>query len=163
MSDMRARIDQLVLPLLAVLVLVALPSSGLSQGYPNSNVRLIVPNPPGGITDAIGRILAQGLTERWRQSVLVENRPGGSTAVGTLAVERAQPDGYTLLVTSDATFTANPHLTEKLTYSPKNLLPIAMLAGITPMLVVNSGLPVKSVRELVAYGKANPGKLNYGS
>ncbi|CAN0455501.1 unnamed protein product, partial [Phaeothamnion confervicola] len=108
-------------------------------------------------------ILAQGLTEKWGQSVLVENRPGGSTAIGTVAVERAAPDGHTLLVTSDATFTANPHLTSKLTYNPKNLVAIAMLAGITPMLVVNAELPVKNVKEFVEYTKARPGKLNYGS
>jgi tripartite-type tricarboxylate transporter receptor subunit TctC len=143
--------------------LLAMPGAVRAQGYPNANVRLIVPNPPGGVTDALARILAQGLTERWGQSVLVENRAGGSTAIGTVAVERAAPDGYTLLVTSDATFTANPHLTEKLTYSPKNLLAIAMLASITPMLVVNAELPVKNVKDLIEYTKARPGKLNYGS
>lgn len=152
----------LVTPL-ALMAWLAAPLAVDAQGYPASGVRLIVPNPPGGVTDAIARLLGQGLSERWKQPVTVENRPGGSTAIGTLAVERAPPDGLTLLVTSDATFTANPHMTEKLTYSPKNLVAIAMLCGVTPMLVINSVLPVKNVKELIGHAKAEQGKLNYGS
>lgn len=149
--------------LLALMACLAEPLAAAAQGYPASGVRLIVPNPPGGVTDAVARLLGQGLSERWKQPVTVENRPGGSTAIGTLAVERAAPDGLTLLVTSDATFTANPHMTEKLSYSPKNLVAIAMLCGVTPMLVVNSALPAKNVKELIAHAKAEKGKLNYGS
>lgn len=149
--------------LAALAMSVAVSSAGLAQGYPSSGVRVIVPNPAGGVTDALARILAQGLTERWKQAVTVENRPGGSTAIGTLAVERAEPDGHTLLVTSDATFTANPHMTAKLSYTPSNLVAIALLAEITPMMVINASLPVKTVQEFIAHTKANPGKLNYGS
>lgn len=149
--------------LLALTGCLAEPLAARAQGHPASGVRLIVPNPPGGVTDAIARLLGQGLAERWKQPVTVENRPGGSTAIGTLAVERAAPDGLTLLVTSDATFTANPHMTDKLSYSPKNLVAIAMLCGVTPMLVVNSALPVKNVKELIDLAKAQQGALNYGS
>ncbi len=148
---------------LSVLILGQVTSQSQAQSYPASGVRIIVPNPPGGVTDAIARILGQGLSERWNKPVTVENRPGGSTAIGTLAVERAAPDGLTLLVTSDATFTANPHMSEKLTYTPKNLVAIAMLCGVTPMLVVNSALPVKNIKDLVEYAKVQQGKLNYGS
>ncbi|MEQ1717822.1 MAG: tripartite tricarboxylate transporter substrate binding protein, partial [Hyphomicrobium sp.] len=160
---MRGPDSRCALAVMALAMALVFPDAARAQAFPTSNVRLIVPNPPGGATDTLARILAQGLTERWGQSVLVENRPGGSSAIGTLAVERAAPDGYTLLVTSDATFTATPHLAEKLTYSPGNLVAIAMLAGITPMLAVNAELPVKTVKELVDHLKTRPGKLNYGS
>jgi tripartite-type tricarboxylate transporter receptor subunit TctC len=94
---------------------------------------------------------------------VVENRPGGNYGVGAQAVERAPADGLTLLVAPDSTFTANPALFSKLIYDPDAFTPIAVLCRATPMLMVNPSLPVKSVSELVAYAKANPGKLSYGS
>jgi tripartite-type tricarboxylate transporter receptor subunit TctC len=139
------------------------PSTSHAQTYPSGPVKLIVPVPAGGVTDIMARIVAQRLTDPWGQSVVVENRPGGNTGVGAQAVERSPADGHTLLVTSDATFTANPILFSKLSYDPKQFTPIIALCRTTPMLIVHPSVPVKSVQELIAYAKANPGKLTYGS
>jgi tripartite-type tricarboxylate transporter receptor subunit TctC len=133
------------------------------QSFPTAPVRFVVSTPAGGVNDLIARLVADGLSPRWGQPVIVENRPGGNNAVGAVAVERAAPDGHTLLVTPDTTFTANPHTIERLAYTPKNFAPIVVLCSITPMLVVNDALPIKSVKELIAYAKSEPGGLSYGS
>jgi tripartite-type tricarboxylate transporter receptor subunit TctC len=133
------------------------------QSFPKAPVRFVVSTPAGGVTDVIARLVADGLSARWGQPVIVDNRPGGNHAVSALAVERSAPDGYTLLVTSDTTFTANPHMIERLAYTPRNFTPIMVLCSITPMLVVNDALPIKSVKELIAYAKSKPGGLSYGS
>jgi len=134
-----------------------------AENYPNGPVKLIVPIPAGGLTDVMARIVGQRLQEIWGQPVVVENRPGGNSGVGALAVERSPVDGLTLLVAPDSTFTANPALFSKLIYEPDDFTPIAVLCRGTPMLVVHPSLPVKTVSDLVAYAKANPGKLSYGS
>jgi tripartite-type tricarboxylate transporter receptor subunit TctC len=99
----------------------------------------------------------------WGQTVVVENRPGGNSGVGAQAVERSPPDGLTLLVAPDSTFTANSALFSKLIYDPDGFTPISVLCRGTPMLIVHPSMPVKTVPELIAYAKANPGKLSYGS
>ena len=142
---------------------MAFATTASAQNYPSGPVKLIVPVPAGGVTDVMARIVGQRLQELWGQTVVVENRPGGNYGVGAQAVERAPPDGLTLLVAPDSTFTANPALFSKLIYDPDAFTPIAVLCRATPMLMVNPSLPVKSVSELVAYAKANPGKLSYGS
>ena len=142
---------------------VAFAATASAQNYPSGPVKLIVPVPAGGVTDVMARIVGQRLQELWGQTVVIENRPGGNYGVGAQAVERAPPDGLTLLVAPDSTFTANPALFSKLIYDPDAFTPIAVLCRATPMLMVNPSLPVKSVSELVAYAKANPGKLSYGS
>ena len=109
----------------------------------------------------MARVIGQRLQEIW--GVVVENRPGGNSGVGAQAVERAPPDGLTLLVAPDATFTANPALFSKLIYDPTTSRPSRCSARGTPMLIVYPSLPVKTVPELIAYSKANPGKLSYGS
>jgi tripartite-type tricarboxylate transporter receptor subunit TctC len=134
-----------------------------AENYPSGPVKLIVPIPAGGLTDVMARIVGQRLQEIWSQPVVVENRPGGNSGVGALAVERSATDGLTLLVAPDSTFTANPALFSKLIYDPADFTPIAVLCRGTPMLVVHPSLPVKTVPDLVAYAKANPGKLSYGS
>ena len=126
-------------------------------------MRLIVPTSPGGVTDTMARIVAQRLTETLGQTVIVDNRAGGNGSVGAIAVAHAPPDGLTLLVTSDATITANPSLSSKLGYSAKDFTPIIVLCRGTPMLVVNATVPANSVKELIALAKAKPGTLNYGS
>jgi tripartite-type tricarboxylate transporter receptor subunit TctC len=133
-----------------------------AQTYPNGQVRIIVPTSPGGVTDTMARIVAQRLSESLGQTVIVDNRPGGNGSIGAVAVAHAPPDGLTLLVTSDATITANPSLF-KLPYSAKDFTPIAVLCRGTPMLVVNAAVPAHSVAELIALAKAKPGALNYGS
>jgi tripartite-type tricarboxylate transporter receptor subunit TctC len=141
----------------------AFAAAGAAQNYPSGPVKLIVPIPAGGVTDVMARIVGQRLQEIWGQTVVVENRPGGNSGVGAQVVERSPPDGLTLLVAPDSTFTANPALFSKLIYDADAFTPIAVLCRATPMLMVHPSLPVKTVSELVAYAKANPGKLSYGS
>src|SRR5689334_11089918 len=145
------------------LAIVLCAAQASAQNYPSGPVKLIVPVPAGGVTDVMARVIGQRLQDMWGQSVVVENRPGGNTGVGAQAVERAPADGLTLLVSADSTFTANPALFSKMVYNPDNFTPIAVLCRGTPMLMVHPSVPVKSVSELVAYSKANPGKLSYAS
>ncbi len=147
----------------AYLVLAMVATAASAQTYPSGPVKLIVPIPAGGITDVMARVIGQRLQEMWGQAVVVENRPGGNSGMGAQAVERAAADGLTLLVAPDSTFTANPALFSKLIYDPDGFTPIAVLCRGTPMLIVHPSLPVKTVPELIAYAKANPGKLSYGS
>ena len=144
-------------------VLAVFATAASAQNYPSGPVKLIVPIPAGGVTDVMARVIGQRLQEIWGQTVVVENRPGGNSGVGAQAVERAPADGLTLLVAPDATFTANPALFSKLIYDPDDFTPISVLCRGTPMLIVHPSLPVRTVPEFVAYAKANPGKLNYGS
>jgi tripartite-type tricarboxylate transporter receptor subunit TctC len=146
----------------SALVFASTIASAAAQGYPNGQVRLIVPTSPGGVTDTMARIVAQRLGEMGH-TVVVDNRGGGNGSVGAIAVAHAPPDGLTLLVTSDATITANPSLSSKLGYSAKEFTPIMVLCRGTPVLVVNGTLPANSVQELIALAKREPGKLNYGS
>jgi tripartite-type tricarboxylate transporter receptor subunit TctC len=145
------------------LLAAAFAGSACTEGYPNSQIRLIVPTSPGGVTDVMARIVAKGLGENLKETVIVDNRPGGNGSVGAIAVAHSPPDGLTLLVTSDATITANPLLSSKLGYQANEFTPIIVLCRGTPVLVVNSKVPAKNVNELIALAKAEPGKLNYGS
>jgi tripartite-type tricarboxylate transporter receptor subunit TctC len=148
---------------LLAIALAALPSSALSQAYPSKAVRMIVPFPAGGSTDIVGRTVAQKLSEMWGQPVVVDNRPGGGTTIGTDAVAKAAPDGYTLLVTP-APFTINPSLLARLPYDAlADFAPITLINTTPLVVVVNPGVPAKSVKELIALAKARPGKLNFGS
>ena len=134
-----------------------------AQSYPNGQVRLIVPTSAGGVTDTMARIVAQRLSEQLNQTVVVDNRPGGNSSVGAVAVARSPADGLTLLVTSDATITANPYLSSRLPYAAKDFTPIIVLCRGTPMLVVNASVPANDTKGLIALAKAKPGTLNYGS
>jgi tripartite-type tricarboxylate transporter receptor subunit TctC len=145
------------------LLLAFFTGSADAQTYPNGQVRIIVPTPAGGVTDTMARIVAQRLGEDLNQTVIVDNRPGGNGGVGAQAVERSPADGLTLMVTSDATITANPFLSSKLIYDASAFTPIIVLCRGTPVLVVNSSVPAKSTQELIALAKAKPGSLNYGS
>jgi tripartite-type tricarboxylate transporter receptor subunit TctC len=141
--------------------LTALPAA--AQNYPAKAVRMIVPYAPGGGVDIMGRITATRLSERLGVQVVVENRGGGGTVIGTDAVAKAPADGYTLLFGNPA-LSANPALNDKLPYDTlKQLAPVAMVAASFNVLVVHPSLPVKSVRELVAMAKSKPGQLNYAS
>ncbi|HEY7298251.1 MAG TPA: tripartite tricarboxylate transporter substrate binding protein [Xanthobacteraceae bacterium] len=152
-----------LLPL--VLYAAAAANTAQAQTYPTKPVRLVVPFAAGGITDVIARALAQRLTEAWKQQVFVDNRPsGGSGQVGTEYAARSAPDGYTLLLTADATFVTNPHVYSNLSYDPiKDFVPITGL-GISPQaLVVHPSVPAHSVRELIELGRAKRGDINYGT
>ncbi len=132
--------------------------------YPSRPVRIVVPYSAGGITDILGRALAQKLSEAWGQPVIVENKPAGGGLVGVEYVAKSPPDGYTLLVSADATFVTDPYTHSKLPYDPINdFAPITGL-GISPQaLVVHPSVPVKTFADLIALGKQKPGVLNYGT
>jgi tripartite-type tricarboxylate transporter receptor subunit TctC len=147
----------------AAFALSAAPSFA-QQDYPNRPVRLIVPYPPGGPTDIMGRLVSEVLTKRLGQNVVVDNRGGAATAIGAEMAARAQPDGYTLLLSSETTFAVNPALREKLSYSPaRDFAPVSLLTTQPYVLAVSPSVSANSVSQLVAYAKANPGKLRYGS
>lgn len=148
----------------AALLLACLPLSLYAQvAYPNKPIRMIVPYPPGGPTDVLGRIVAQKLSESLGQQVLIENRPGASGMIGAEMVAKAAPDGYTLLANASI-HVINPSLYPKMNFDAlRDFAPVSLIAQVPLILVVNPGLPAKSVQELIALGKAQPNLLNFGS
>ena len=143
---------------------VVAPFATGQSTYPTRPVRLVVPFPAGGTTDIIARATAQKLSEAWGQQVIVDNRPGAGGNVGSELVAKSAPDGYTLLMGTVGTHAINPSLYAKMPYDHvKDFVPVILVAGVPNVLVVNPELPVKSVPELIAYAKANPGKLNFAS
>ena len=135
-----------------------------AQSFPARPAKIIVPFPPGGPLDTVGRALAQGLTERWGQAVVVENKPGAGGNIGADFVAKSAPDGYTVVMGALSTHAVNPSLYAKLPYDAQNdFAPITLVAVTPNVLVVNPSLPVKSVGELVAHAKAHPGQLSFGS
>jgi tripartite-type tricarboxylate transporter receptor subunit TctC len=145
-----------ILPCLAI-------TTAEAQPYPARAVRLVVPFSAGGSTDIIGRTVGQKLSEMWSQPVIVDNRPGGSTTIGTDVVAKSPPDGYTFLITP-APFAIVPGLIAKLPYDPAKAFEPITLINTTPLVViVNPGVPAKSVKELIALAKKKPGALNFGS
>ncbi len=152
-----------LLPLLTAVGLFLLATTTANaQTYPSRAVRVVVPFPPGG-TDFIGRVVCQKLNEAWGQPVVVENRPGGTTVIGTDIVAKAPPDGYTLLVTP-VPFAIVPSISPKLPYDPlKDFEPIALF-NITPLVfVVNPVVPARSIKDLIALARAKPGLLNFAT
>jgi tripartite-type tricarboxylate transporter receptor subunit TctC len=140
--------------------LAALSRGAKAQAYPARPVRIIVPVPPGGGMDAVARQLGQLLSERLGQPVLIENRPGGGTNIGTEAVVRSAADGYTLLLASLSNV-INATLYEKLNYNfIRDIAPVASIAGGPFVMVVNPSVPAKTVPEFIAHAKAHPGKIN---
>src|SRR5207253_5101461 len=134
-----------------------------AQAYPAKPIRLVVGLAPGGATDIMARTLAPALGDELGQPVVVDNRPGAAGSIGAAAVAKAPPDGYTLFLASSS-FTSNAVLEKNSAYDPlRDFAPITNVASGPFLLVVRSSLPVNSVAELIAYAKANPGKLNYAS
>jgi tripartite-type tricarboxylate transporter receptor subunit TctC len=135
-----------------------------AQSYPDRAVRIIVPFAPGGSTDIVARITAQKLTERLRQSVVIDNRGGGGGNIGSELIAKAPPDGYGLLIGTVGSLTINPSLYKKMPYDPlKDLTPLAYLGSTPNILVVHPSLPARSVKELIALARSKPGQLNYAS
>src|SRR5689334_14059953 len=150
--------------LLGVAAASALPLSAAAQPFPAKPAKLIVPFPPGGPLDTTGREIAQKLGEMWGQSVIVENKPGAGGNIGADFVAKSPPDGYTIVMGALSTHAVNPSLYPKMPYdAKKDFAPITLVAITPNVLVVNPSLPVHSVKELIAYAKAHPGKLSFGS
>ena len=149
---------------LSTLVGLAWPDALHAQTYPARSVTIVVPNAAGGGTDTVARLIGDQLAKQLGQSFVVENRTGGGMLVGTTAVAKAVPDGYTLLMGLNGNLAVNPSLFAKLPYDAvADFTPVAMLAEYPFLVVVNNELPVTSIKELVAYLKANPGKIDYAS
>ena len=135
-----------------------------AQNYPTRPIRIIVAYTPAGTTDILARAVGQKMTEAWGQTVIVDNRPGANGNIGTEISAGATPDGYTILMATAATHGINNTLYPGLKWDAvKSFAPISLVAQVPNILVVNNALPVKSVKELIVYGNANPGKLNHGS
>jgi tripartite-type tricarboxylate transporter receptor subunit TctC len=152
-------------------VVSALAASGLAgalgraaaQSYPDKPIKLVVPYPPGGPIDTTARVVAQQITTRLGQ-VIIENRPGGGATLGSKSVATAEPDGYTLLFGSSGSLCVAPALYSNADYDPiKSFAPVASVALLPHVFVVAPSVPATTLQEFVAYAKANPGKLNYGS
>jgi tripartite-type tricarboxylate transporter receptor subunit TctC len=153
--------------ILGAAVALGLTGTALAQGaqtYPSKSIRIIVAAAPGGSSDILARTIGQKLTEKWNQPVIVENKPGADSNVGAEIAAKSPPDGYTLILLDVSTLTMGPSLYPKLNYDPgKDFAPITMVVFSPHALVINPSLPVSSVKELIAYDKANPGKLNFAS
>jgi len=148
--------------------------SGLSMGsaaaqeradaFPSRAIKIVVPFPAGGPSDVLARMIGQKMTEDWGQPVVIENRPGANTVLGAQQVAKAAPDGYTLLMAIDSTLTMNQYLYRTPPYDPFNdFAPITLTAKTMQLLIVNAASNVKTVKDLIAQAKAQPGKLNYGA
>jgi len=148
----------------SLLALAAFAFAQAPAAYPTKPIRLVVPFPPGGATDILAREVAKHLTDAWGQSVVVDNRPGAGGNIGSELVARSAPDGYTLEMGTVGTHAINASLYSKMPYDHvKDFVPVILVAGVPNVLEVNPSVPVNSVQELLAYAKANPGKLNFAS
>jgi len=154
-----------MLALVSCLVaLIGFGEQSAAQTFPAKPVKLVVPFPPGGPLDAVGRAIADKLSQMWNQPVVVDNKPGAGGNIGADFVAKSPPDGYTVVMGALSTHAVNPSLYPALPYDAvKDFAPITLVAVTPNVLVVNPSLPVDSVKELIAYAKANPGKLSFGS
>jgi tripartite-type tricarboxylate transporter receptor subunit TctC len=149
---------------LTLFLFLAASAGALARDYPTHNIRFIVPTGAGAATDLLARILAPQLSDRLGKPFVVEDRPGAGTLTASNAVAKSNPDGYTILMGTSTPLAINATLYKHLPYNPaKDFVPLALIATIPFVLVVNNDLPVHSVKELIAYAKAHPGELSYGS
>ncbi len=145
------------------LIGVAAPGARAQAAYPGRNIKLIVPYPAGGTTDLLGRLVADQIKSGLNAVVVVENKPGAATTLGAEQVARSEPDGYTIMIATSTTLAINKTLYKKLPYDPvKDFAPISLVAAVPFALIINPGIPAKTLAEFIAYAKANPG-LAYGS
>lgn len=142
--------------------LIVLSSPAFAQPYPSKPITIIVPYSAGGETDAIARLMAARLTDEWKRTVVVDNRPGAATVIGTAEAARARPDGYTLLLTSFG-FTTNRILVPNLPYDPASLAPLTLVSTAPNILFVHPSVPATNLNEVIQYGKAKPGALLFAS
>jgi len=157
-------IPLMVLATASAAALAQTPSTASGQAYPSRPIRIVVAYTPAGTTDILARAIGQKMTESWGQPVIVDNRPGANGNIGTELAARATPDGYTILMATAATHSINNTLYPGLTWDAvRDFAPIGLVALVPNILVVNNALPVRSVKELIAYARANPDKLTHGS
>src|ERR1700741_859306 len=152
----------------AALISAALATAALSpayaQTYPSKPITIVIGYPPGAVSDLAARTIAEGLHQAWGQPVIVDNRPGSGGNIGAGYVARAPADGYTLMIGTDATMASNVHLYKHVGFDPvKDFAPVAYAGANIICLAVNAQLPIHSVADVIAYAKANPGKLAYGT
>src|SRR5438876_3215707 len=150
---------------MVILLIIGAVASHMAwgQAYPNRPVKIVVPFAAGSATDIVARLLAEELRVAFNQSFIVDNKPGASAQIGAEYVAKAAPDGYTLFVTTNTSHSANPFLFKKLPYDPiKDFAPVAGIMNIPVIVVVDPKLPINSMRELIAYSKARPGKVSFG-
>ena len=151
----------MMVPVLALLVAVLLPPAVYAQGsFPSKAVRVIVPFPAGGSNDVLCRIVGEKLSAKWGQPVVVENRAGAGGNIGAEAVFKAEADGHLLLCSPPGPLSINHNLYKSLSYDPPKFVPITVLALVPNVVTAKLDLPVNSIAELIAYAKANPGKIN---
>ena len=148
------------LALAAALPAAALAQAGDAPAWPTRPLTLVIPYPPGGTSDVVGRQLAQRLREELGQSVIAENKAGAATAIGATAVARAPKDGYTLLLSAGTTFTVLPHLNDKLQYKLADFEPVAVVCSVPFAFVVKKNFPARNMQEFIAHAKAHPGAIN---
>jgi len=146
------------------IVAVGITTPASAGGYPDHPVRIIVPYPAGGGTDTVARAIAARLSEKWGQNAYIENKAGAGTAIGGEAAAKATPDGYTLLFSDSSTFVINPHAYTHLPYDPlKDFEPVSLVVRLSPVMAISNNTPATNLKDLIAYMKANPGKLTYAS
>ncbi|MET0528918.1 MAG: tripartite tricarboxylate transporter substrate binding protein, partial [Microvirga sp.] len=149
--------------LVGAFVAIATASQSYAQDFPNKRVRVIIPYTPGGSPDVLFRMVAQALTVKWGQPVVIETRPGGNTFIGTTALVHSPADGYTLMLTADNTFVINPLFYTSMPYAMSDLTPITLVATAPHMFAITKNSPAKSVQEFIALAKAAPGTIMYGT
>jgi tripartite-type tricarboxylate transporter receptor subunit TctC len=144
-------------------VALLLTKVAMAQEFPQHSVKLIVPFPAGGATDVMARFVAQKLGDMWSQTLVIENKAGATGALGSVAVAKAAPDGYTILMGTGTTHAVSPATNPNLPYSLRDFAPISLVATFPNLMVVHPSLPVKTIAELISYLKQNPGRVNFSS
>ena len=156
-----------IIPFKAICVaafLSAMSSVGFAQSdYPSRPIKIVVPLPPGPVADLVPRLIGEKLAAKWKQPVIIENRPGAALNIGAEAVARAEPDGYTLLATPPGPLVVSQHFFPKLAFDPRSFVPVSIMVEVPAVLVVNPKVPVSTFAELIAYARSSPNKLSYGS
>lgn len=150
-------------PCLVAACVALVPAAAGAQTFPSKTITIVVPAAPGGVTDVLGRALAQRFGDAFGQQAIVENRAGGNNQIAAEYVARSAPDGHTIFLSPEVTFVVNPHLYPKLSYSLDDFVPVSGLVTIRHTLIVHPSVPAKDVGELLALAKQKPGSLNYGT
>jgi tripartite-type tricarboxylate transporter receptor subunit TctC len=151
------------LQLAAFAAAIALPGWASAQPYPSQPIRIIVPNPAGGLPDTLSRIVGKRLQERIGQPVVIENRPGANAGIGTAALTASAPDGYTFIMTDGAVLSISPLIYPKLPYNPKDMMPVSFVATAPIWLAANTKVPVTNMKEFAAFAKSKGGQATYGT